>query len=125
MNEDLHIEKAANLADKPGAENLATDRARKFVADALASKEEEAKPSKIHQLFVRKPVYAWSGVAFALAACVAVAIVLFRPSADGYGTPGALQENISIHAAGAEVTDTTLSESSDSLSIESIVLPEE
>ena len=130
MNEDLHIEKAAHLADKPGAENLATDRARKFVADALASQEEEARPSKIHQLFVRKPVYAWSGIALALAACLAVAIVLFRPSASGdgvlpgYGTPGVLQENISTHAAGTEVTDTTITESSDTLTIDSIVLPE-
>lgn len=128
MNEDLHIEKAAHLADKPGAENLATDRARKFVAKALVSKE-EAKPTN-RNLFVRKPVYAWGGVAFALAACVAIAIVLFRPSASGdgvlpgYGTPGVLQENISNHASTND-TDTTITESSDTLAIESIIMPEE
>ena len=120
MNDDLHIEKAAYLADKPGAENLATDRAKKFVADALAAKEEEDTP-KLLSFFVRRPIYAWCGVAMALAACVAVVVVLFRPSKDGI--PGMLIENQNIHAD-TDVTDTTKVETSDTLVIESIILPE-
>lgn len=120
MKEDLHIEKAAHLADKPGAENLATDRAKKLVADALAAKEEEGTP-KFKSFFVRRPAYAWSGVAMALAACVAVAVVLFRPTKDG--VPGMLIENQNIHAD-TDVADTTIVETSDTLAIESIILPE-
>ena len=120
MNEDLHIEKAAHLADKPGAENLATERAKKFVAEALASKE-EAEPAKARNIFVLKPVYAWSGVVMAVAACVAIAVMLFRPQ-DG-GVPGLLLENQDVHAD-TEVADTTITESSDSLTIESVILPE-
>lgn len=121
MNEDLHIEKAAHLADKPGAENLATERAKKFVADALASKD-EAEPVKARNIFVLKPIYAWSGVAMVAAACVAIAVMLFRPQ-DG-GVSGLLLENQDVHAD-TEVTDTTtITESSDTLTIESIILPE-
>lgn len=123
MNEDLHIEKAAHLADKPGAENLATDRARDFVAKALAAKEEEDSASALNR-FVLKPVYAWSGVALALAACVAVAIVVFRPHTPGYGTPGTLQENQSNFASG-DVLDSLQTESSDTLKVKQIVYPEE
>ncbi len=111
MNEDLHIEKAAHLADKPGAENLATDRARRFVADTLAPRS----------LFARKPIYAWGGITVALAACVAVAVVLFRPTKDG--VPGMLMENQNIHAA-TETADTTKVEATDTLVIERIILPE-
>lgn len=121
MNEDLHIEKAAHLADKPGAENLATDRAREFVAKALVAKEE---PASARNRFVLKPVYAWGGVAMALAACVAVAVVIFRPHAPGYGTPGTLQENQSNLASG-DVLDSLQTESSDTLKIEQFVISEE
>ena len=120
MNEDLHIEKAANLADKLGAENLATDRANKFVADTLEVKEEKNTP-KMKSLFARRPVSAWGGVAMALAACVAVAVVLFRPTKDGI--PGMLIENQNIHAD-TDVADTAKVETSDTLVIESIILPE-
>lgn len=122
MNEDLHIEKAAHLADKPGAENLATDRARLFVAEAMAGQKKQ-EPTKVQNIFVRKPFYAWGGVAMALAACVALAVVLFRP-VEEYGVPGQLHQNIAIHAD-TDVTDTITTESSDSLAIESIVMPEE
>lgn len=128
MNEDLHIEKAAQLVDKPGAENLANDRAKAFVAKAMASqKKKELKI--VHNLFIRKPVYAWSGVAMALAACVAIAIFLFRPSGQdgvipGHGNPGQLIENQSIHA-GTEVLDSTKTDSADTLAIESVIYPEE
>lgn len=127
MNEDLHIEKAAQLADKPAAENLATDRARDFVAKALDSRKKE-EPSR-KNIFVLRPVYAWGGMALAVAACVVVAVVLFRPSAQegvipGYGTPGTLLENQSIHA-NTEQLDSTLTENSDTLQIETIILPEE
>ncbi len=121
MNEDLHIEKAAQLADKPAAENLATDRAKKFVADALASKKEE-KPVRFINIFERKPIYAWGGVAMAIAACVALAVILFRPAPGG--VPGLLLENQDIHAETEAVSDTTGIESSDSLTVESIILPE-
>lgn len=128
MNEDLHIEKAAHLADKPGAENLATDRARMFVAKALASKEEE-EPVQARDIFARQPMYAWGGFALALAACVVIAIVLFRPTfsgngnegiLNGYGTPVQLLEKQSIHAE-TEVLDSLKSESSDTLTIETII----
>lgn len=126
MNEDIHIEKAARLADKPGAEDLATDRAREFVARAMASRP--AEPSFFKSLFARRPAFAWGGVAFALVACAAVAVMVFRPSAGGnvipgYGTPGQLQEIQSVHA-GTEPADTSLTESSDSVFVETIVLPE-
>ncbi len=120
MNEDLHIEKAAQLADKPAAENLATNRAKKFVADALASQEEK-KPTRVINLFERKPMYAWGSLAMAIAACVAVAVILFRPTRDG--ASGLLMENQNIHAE-TDVADTTVTESSDTLTIESIILPE-
>ena len=132
MNEDLHIEKAAHLADKPGAENLATDRAREFVAKALASKEEE-EPVQARNVFGRRPVYAWGGIAMALAACVAVVIVLFRPTSsgngnegilNGYGTPGQLLENQSIHAE-TEILDSLKTVSSDTLTVETIIEPVE
>ena len=115
MNEDLHIEKAAHLADKPGAENLATDRARAFVAQALGAKEEKK----------RRPVLLWSGMALAAAACVALGVILFRPSGNpamngGMGTPGKLQENLSIHAEG-EKADTLNVETNDLLPIETII----
>lgn len=124
MNEDLHIEIAARLADKPGAENLATERARKFVADALAQEEEEL--SKTQSLFVRKPVYAWGGVVLAIAACIAVAVVLFHPAAvdTGYGIPAQWQENQSSLAGSEDADTTAVSESSDTLAIEGIILPE-
>lgn len=122
MNEDLHIEKAAHLADKPGAENLATDRAKEFVAKTLAGNENEDTPVS-KSLFVRRPVFAWSGVALALAACVAVAVVLFRP-ASHFGTPGQLLENQSIHAE-TEVLDSLKTESSDTLTIETIIKTDE
>ena len=120
MNEDIYIEKAAHLADKPGAENLVTDRAKKFVADALAAKKEED-TSNLKSYFVRRPVYAWGSVAMALAACVVVAVVLFRPAKDGI--PGMLIENQNIHAD-IDVADTTRVETSDTLAVESIILPE-
>ena len=124
MNDDLHIEKAALLADKPAAENLATGRAKVFVAQALKGRRETQSQ---HKAFVLKPVYAWSGVALALAACVAVFFVLFRGAPDGanpgYGLPGQLQMNESVHAA-TEVADTNLTESSDTLKVEQILLPE-
>lgn len=120
MNEDLHIEKAAHLADKPGAEKLATDRAKQFVANALAAKKGEDM-SNLKSFFVRRPVYAWGSVAMALAACVAVAVVLFRPAKDGI--PGMLIENQNIHAD-TDVADTTKVESSDTLAVENIILPE-
>lgn len=120
MNEDIHIEKAAHLADTPGAENLATDRAKKFVADALAAKDEEDAPM-LKNFFVRRPVYAWGSFVMALAACVAIAVVLFRPTQDG--APGLLIENQNIHAD-TDVSDTTIVESSDTLVIESIIMPE-
>ena len=120
MNDDLHIEKAAHLADKPGAENLATDRAKKFVADALAAKKEDDIP-QTRSFFVRRPVFAWGGISIAFAACVAVAVVLFRPTKDG--VPGTLIENQSIHAD-TDVADTTKVATSDTLVIESIILPE-
>ena len=132
MNEDLHIEKAAHLADKTGAENLATDRAKDFVAKTLAAKENEDTPV-LKNLFVRRPVFAWSSVALALAACLAVAIVLFRPAStgngnegilNGFGTPGQLLENQSIHAE-IEVLDSLKTESSDTLTVETIIKPEE
>lgn len=126
MNEDLHIEKAAYLADKPGAENLATDRAREFVAKALAS---QAKEAPARNIFVCRPVYAWGGVALALAACVAAAIVLFRPAGKdgvipGYGIPGTLLENQSIHATSV-TQDSLATQSADSLAVETIFEPEE
>ena len=120
MNEDLQIEKAAQLADKQSAENLATARARKFVSDALANKKEEDNPKR-KSFFVRRPVYAWGGVSIAFAACVAVAVVLFPPTKDG--VPGTLIENQSIHAD-MDVADTTKVATSDTLVIESIVFPE-
>lgn len=129
MNEDLHIEKAAQLADKQGAENLATERAKMFVASALASTKAE-KSSWIHRFFVQRPAVAWCGTAFALAACVAAAVVLFHPSSGddngvlpGYGVPGHLQENQSIHA-NTDLADTTLTVSSDTLVIDAIVKTE-
>lgn len=132
MNEDLHIEKAAHLADKPGAENLATDRAKEFVAKTLAANENEDTPVS-KSLFVRRPVFAWSGVALALAASVVVAVVLFRPASsgngndgilNGFGTPGQLLENQSIHAE-TEVLDSLKTESSDTLTIETIIKTDE
>lgn len=120
MNEDLHIEKAARLADKPAAENLANDRAKKFVADALASQVVE-KPARVFNLFERKPMYAWGGLVVAVAACVAVAVILFRPTQDG--NPGLLIENVDIHAE-TDKADTVITESSDTLIIESIIVPE-
>lgn len=112
MNEDLHIEKAAHLADKPGAEDLATGRAKKFVADALATKRRPV---------LYRPVYVWGGVALAFAACVAIAVVLFRPATDG--VPGMLIERQDIHAE-TEVADTTIVETTDTLVIESVILPD-
>lgn len=120
MNEDLHIEKAAWLVDKPAAENLANDRAKKFVAKALASQAEE-KPARVFNLFERKPMYAWGGVIVAVAACVAVAVILFNPIQDG--TPGLLIENLDIHAE-TDVADSVDTESSDTLIIESLIMPE-
>lgn len=118
MNEDLHIEKAAHLADKPGAENLATGRAKKYVADTLADrKQKEASESRMSL----RPVYAWGGVAVALAACVAVAVILFRPATDG--VPGTLIEQQNIHAD-TDAADTTTVGTSDTLFIERIILPE-
>ena len=117
MNEDLHIEKAAHLADKPGAENLATGRAKKFVADALAARETKG----THKTIIPRPIYAWGGVAIALAACVAIAVILFRPTMGGI--PGMLIEHQDIHADTA-VTDTTILETSDTLMIESIIWPD-
>jgi len=123
MNEDLHIEKAARLADKPGAENLATDRARKFVADALAAREEE-KPV-VRNIFARRPVYAWGGVVMALAACVAIALVLFRTDPSGNdGVPGVLFENQAIHAE-SETADSLATQTSDTLTVETVIEPEE
>ena len=124
MNEDLQIEKAAHLADKPGAEDLATDRAKRFVSEALASKSESR--SGLWGAFSRRPFFAWGSVAVALAACVAVAVLLFRPDSTGtgYGTPAQLLEGQSIHA-GTEVVDSTASESSDSLTIEHIIQAED
>jgi len=122
MNEDLHIEKAARLADKPGAENLATDRAREFVAKALAAQEKE---EPVRNIFVRRPVYAWGGVAVALAACVAAAIVLFRPAGeDGMGVPGVLFENQAIHAE-SETADSLATQTADTLTVETVIEPEE
>ena len=123
MNEELHIEKAARLADKPAAENLATERARKFVADALASKEEE-KPV-VHNIFARRPVYAWGSVAVALAACVAIALVLFRTDPSGNdGVPGVLFENQAIHA-GSVAVDSLDTQTADTLTVETVIEPEE
>ena len=122
MNEDLHIEKAARLADKPAAENLATDRAREFVTKALASQEKE---EPVRNIFFRRPVYAWGGVAVALAACIAAAIVLFRPAGkDGQGVPGVLFENQAIHAE-SDSADSLAQQSSDTLSVHTIIEPEE
>lgn len=128
MNEDLQIEKAAHLADKPGAENLSTDRARMFVAKALASKEDE-EPVRLRNIFERRPIFAWGGVCLAFVACVAVAIVIIRPSGQdgvlpGYGSPGQLLENQSFHAE-TEVLDSTTTANSDTLTVESISYPEE
>ena len=128
MNEDLHIEKAAHLADKPGAENLATERAKGFVANALSGSN--ANQTSTRTLFIRRPVFAWGSITVALAACVALAIVLFRPTnigdsiVPGYGTPGQLLENQSIHAE-TEVLDSIKKAESDStLTIESVVYPD-
>lgn len=128
MNEDLQIEKAAHLADKPGAEELATDRAREFVAKALASKADK-EPVQKRNIFERRRVFAWGSVCLAFAACVAVAIVVFRPSGQegvlpGYGSPGQLLENQSFHAETA-VLDSTKTVSSDTLTVESISYIEE
>lgn len=128
MNEDLHIEKAAHLADKPGAEYLATERAKDFVAKALSGSEDNQ--TMPHSLFIRKPVFAWGSLSVALAVCVALAVVLFRPANNEegivheYGTPGQLLENQSIHAE-TEVLDSFNSVQSDTtLAIESVVYPE-
>ena len=134
MNEDLHIEKAARLADKAGAENLANDRARKFVARTLESTGVSA--ASFSRLFARwkripgtpglgpwGPVLTWGGTALAVAACAA-AFIIWRPFAPqrtlpGYGTPGQLFENQSIHAAAdtlnSTVTDTLNSAAADTL----------
>lgn len=124
--------KAALLADKPGAEDLDNERARAFVAKALASKEREAtKQSKNSS--ARRLVYTWGGVALALAACIAVTIFLFRPISsstedegimNGYGTPGQLLENQSVHAE-LGIWDSLKTESSDSLTIETVIVPKE
>ena len=119
MNEDLHIEKAAHLADKPAAEDLATDRARKFVADAISAQRNAARGGN---LFVRRPAYVWGGVSLAIAASVALAIILFRPAPED-GTPGLVMENHSSHAQ-TEVADSLKTENSDTLVIETVVLPE-
>ena len=117
MNEDLHIEKAAMLADKPAAENLAGDRARSFVAGAMAKKS----------FFKRRPVFIWSGATVALAAGIAAIFVFTGKGVSGgsvYGSPAELLENQSNHADKAAV-DTTVNNSSDTITIESVVYPEE
>ena len=125
MNEELHIEKAARLADKPAAENLATDRARKFVADALAS--QEAKKPVRNNIFQLRPAYVWGGLTMAVAACVAIAVVLFRSGSGGsddMGIPGILFENQVIHAD-SETLDSLATQTSDTLTVETIIEPEE
>ena len=128
MNEDLHIEKAAHLADKPAAENLATGRAREFVAESLA--KHDIKPQKSRNIITWKQAAAWGGMA--LAACIAVVVVILRPSSgEGgeminpsvFGVPSLLNENVSIHADADSVV-TSNSNSSDSLAIDTIVYQE-
>ncbi|MBQ9474732.1 MAG: hypothetical protein IJU69_00550 [Bacteroidales bacterium] len=119
MNEDLHIEKAAGLADRQGAENLATDRAREFVAKALDAKKEKASQSR-RGLFAGNPVFAWGAGVLALAACIAAAVIIIRPSGSGYGTPGQVFEDQSVHAA-TETVDSTATRTSDSLAVETII----
>lgn len=120
MNEYLHIEKAACLVDKPGAEKLATRRAKKFVADALASGEKK-EVSKSNNTFISRPIYVWAGIAFALAACVVVAVII-HPTVYG-GIPGMLIEQQDIHS-NTSVADTSIAETSDTLVVGSIIIPD-
>lgn len=124
MNEDIHIAFAASLADKPAAQDLSGQRAEAFVAQAMVARK--AGP------FRRKPHLAWAGITFAMAASIAIVLFVASPGTSrsgagtgaDYGVPGQFREDNSVHAA-MSVADTTDSASSDTLTVETIIFPEE
>lgn len=103
LREEMQILKAASLSDKEAPENLCTERARNFVSRTLgAVEDEERKESILDRIaaFLKGPsrAYAYGGVAFALCACVALAVILFKPAGDPQ-MHQIMQGQSSIHAA--------------------------
>lgn len=109
MKEELQIKKAADLADAKAPVSLNNDRARDFVAKTLDAKGVSERPSS----YKTRPLFAWGGTALAIAACILLAFVMFRPSS---GQPGTFQEQQSVHA-GTATADSTSIANSDSIEI--------
>lgn len=107
MKEDLQIENGARLADVKAPENLATDRARNFVSEQLKGKESETEIFFLKGLFHR-PRFVWGGLSVALASCVALVVVLFKPQSNG-GSFEVMQDE-SVHAGTASVDSTEYSQ---------------
>lgn len=100
MKEELQIKKAADLADAKAPVNLDNDRARDFVSRTLNAKV----GIKSQSLYKTRPMFAWGGTALAIAACILLAFIVFRPSS---GQPGTFQEQQSFHA-GTATADSAL-----------------
>lgn len=105
MNEDLQIVTAARLSDVQAPEDLATDRARKFISARLKGKESGTKDSFLIRIFHNHTVV-WGGVSVAMAACVALVVILLKPQSNGDFFE-VMQEE-SIHAGTASVDSTAI-----------------
>ena len=107
MKDDLQIIEAARLAGTEAPVQLSQERASSFVSRTLGNSN---KKSTFKSFYIQKPLYAWSSIFLAAAACLLIAFFVLKP-ANGdvgqFGQPGSFMENQSNHST-MSVVDSTL-----------------
>lgn len=74
--DELRIEKAANLADSDAPVQLDTERARRFIKEALREKEAPSAFAGFRSSIFKTPAYMWGGVGVLAVASLAIMLVL-------------------------------------------------
>lgn len=103
LKEELHILKAASLADAGAPVEMDREKARRVVSAALAKNGKQGHGR-------RTLAFTLGGAMLAAAAVLAAVLVLFPQNG---GTPGTLMQQESVHASESVVTDTTACDSVD------------
>lgn len=101
LKEELHILKAASLADAGAPVEMDREKARRVVSAALAKNGKHGR---------RTLAFTLGGAMLAAAAVLAAVLVLFPQNG---GTPGTLMQQESVHASESVVADTTACDSVD------------